>query len=244
MFKSWAAARGPSLDPGTGGWPWRWRTIRWTTAIRGDDPRGRMGGGTVQLGPRLLATSGGRGRRWGLGKGEPKFVMEGGRLRRSGCWCGSRMRAAAQLADDQAPRRGRRGRRGRGAGGGGSLHRSGAWREIAAGRRRAKPFMTASATRPPVGAEAGGEARRPPRCPGSWSRSCKSLDRRRGARLGTRDQVRRLPHAVAGGGRQATLLTRKGLDWSDKFGAIVRAGAKFPDVSSTARWWRWTIPGA
>ena len=48
--------------------------------------------------------------------------------------------------------------------------------------------------------------------------------------VGARSQVRRLSNAAAQS-RQATaiLLTRKGLDWSDRFPAIVASGARLPD---------------
>ena len=43
-------------------------------------------------------------------------------------------------------------------------------------------------------------------------------------------------------GGKATLLTRKGLDWSAKFPEIVAERRQiWPTGSSTARWWRWTI---
>ena len=36
------------------------------------------------------------------------------------------------------------------------------------------------------------------------------------------DQVRRLPRTIAGRGRRSRVLTRKGLDWTDKFRAIAK----------------------
>ncbi|WP_293679559.1 DNA ligase D [uncultured Phenylobacterium sp.] len=255
VFKSWAVTRGPSLDPKdrrlaveTEDHPLDYGDFEGTI------PKGQYGGGTVQLWDRgyWAPQDGFEDVEKALAKGELKFVMEGGRLH--GSWVLVRLKdegkrrnwllikhrdeaavdgeAGALAAEDRSIASGR------------------SMAQIAAGKGKgAKPFMTVSATaadavwqsnrtrsstataspkasprRAPRPAKATALPRfvepqlcktlqAPPRGPG-WGHEIK-FD-------GYRMQLR-----VEGG--QATLLTRKGLDWSTKFGAIVRTGATFPD---------------
>ena len=60
---------------------------------------------------------------------------------------------------------------------------------------------------------------------------CASVERPPNSRrLVPRDQVRWLSHAIAGRGRRSRVKTRKGLDWTEKFGAIAREAKSLPDV--------------
>ena len=73
----------------TSGWRWRWRIIRWTTAIsKAPFPKGQYGGGTVQLWDRGYWESDDPER--GFKKGDLKFTLHGDKLH--GSWVLVRMR--------------------------------------------------------------------------------------------------------------------------------------------------------
>ncbi|MGC1302263.1 MAG: DNA ligase D [Caulobacteraceae bacterium] len=257
VFKSWAVARGPSLDP---------HDRRLAVEVEdhpldygdfeGTIPKGQYGGGTVQLWDRgyWAPEPGFEDIDKALKAGELKFVMEGERLH--GGWVLVRLRddgkskrnnwllikhqdsaaveenGGALAAEDRSIASGRR------------------MAEIAEGEgRAATPFMTVAKTAadavwrsrenpsstaaasPKIGKAKGGarpaaeatgaipkfvepqlskSLEKPPQGSG-WAHEIK-FD-------GYRMQLRAV-------GSRATLLTRKGLDWSAKFPAIVTAGAK------------------
>src|SRR5579863_6759925 len=93
VFKSWAVARGPSLDP---------KDKRLAVEVEdhpldygdfeGTIPKGEYGGGTVQLWDRgYWATEGGKTPQEAFDSGDLKFTLEGERLH--GSWVLVRMRA-------------------------------------------------------------------------------------------------------------------------------------------------------
>ena len=256
VLKSWAVTRGPSLDPHdkrlavqTEDHPLDYGDFEGTI------PRDEYGGGTVQMwdrgfwefeGPRSTPQD-------SLAKGELKFTLHGAKMK--GSWTLVRMRrrgnekrdnwllikhrdehaveghGEAILEDDRSVASGR------------------ALDEIAAGKgKKPKPFMMAKSASPdavwhsnraepglkkkaPVEKEAPLKGRpvdampafvepelarlvdRPPSGP-NWGHEIK-LD-------GYRMQLR-----VERG--KVTLRTRKGLDWTDKFAAVAKDGARLPD---------------
>jgi bifunctional non-homologous end joining protein LigD len=257
-FRSWAAPKGPSLDP----------KIR-RMAIEVEDhpldygdfegaiPKGQYGGGTVMLWDRgyWAPEKGFENIDQALAKGELKFVMEGGRMH--GSWVLVRLRndskskkawllikhrdAGAVEGDVSGPTDNDR-----------SIASGRTMSEIALGKgRSATPFITAGGAEagaiwsssekeavkapalpaPPFKRKRAGKAKtaaglpefiepqlaqslqKPPTGPG-WGHEIK-FD-------GYRMQLRTV------GGR-ATLLSRKGLDWSSKFPEIVLAGATLGD---------------
>jgi len=240
-FKSWAVTRGPSLDP---------HDKRLAVEVEdhpldygdfeGTIPEGQYGGGTVQLWDRgyWAPEKGFEDVDEALAKGELKFVMEGGRLH--GAWVLVRLKAdknpkrhnwllikhrdeaavdkngEALAAEDRSIASGR------------------SMAEIAGGRgKRPKPFMLAAKTAPdavwdtkaahPKGASAA--------LPGFIEpQLCKSVEKPpKGDEWGHEikfDGYRMQLRTQAG---KVSLLTRKGLDWSAKFPAIVKAGAALPD---------------
>jgi bifunctional non-homologous end joining protein LigD len=249
VFKSWAVTKGPSLDP---------HDKRLAVEVEdhplaygdfeGTIPKGQYGGGTVQLWDRgYWEPEDGFEPHKAIEKGELKFRLDGERLH--GGWVLVRMKHDrtrskrtnwllikhrdegaregdhdALLAEDRSVASGR------------------TMAAIAAGKGRgAKPFLLGGAekvapdavwhskqtvTPPRAKTQPKGPmpdfvppqlcrvAERPPSGPG-WAHEIK-FD-------GYRMQLR-----VEGG--RATLKTRKGLDWRDKFRAIVEAAETLPDV--------------
>ena len=251
VFKSWAVTKGPSLDP---------HDKRLAVEVEdhpldygdfeGTIPKGQYGGGTVQLWDRGYWTpEGGQSPQEALAAGDLKFTLDGQRLH--GSWVLVRMKhdrtggkrinwllikhrdaeahegdADALLAEDRSVASGR------------------TMAAIAAGKPGSpKPFMRAG--RKPVAATAVWDSRtglaadkraakttpsaklpdfvppqlcetveRPPSGTG-WVHEIK-FD-------GYRVQLRVGSGAV-------TLKTRKGLDWTGKFGAIAKEASAFPDV--------------
>ena len=242
VFKSWAVTRGPSLDP---------HDKRLAVEVEdhpldygdfeGVIPEGQYGGGSVMLWDRGYWAPEGMTPEQGLAKGDLKFTLDGEKLH--GSWVLVRMKGDkfggkrtnwllikhddayahpgdhdALLGEDRSVASGRD------------------MDQIAEGRGRGpKPFITLaerapanavwqSKPRKPRAAEAmalpafvepqlATSADRPP--PGSgWAHEIK-FD---GYRLQLRVE-----------GAKARLLTRKGLDWSDRFAAIARAAAALPD---------------
>jgi bifunctional non-homologous end joining protein LigD len=243
VFKSWAVTKGPSLDPSD---------KRLAVEVEdhpldygdfeGTIPQGQYGGGTVQLWDRgywqpLGATSPQRA----LAGGELKFELHGERL--NGSWVLVRMRGDryggkrinwllikhrdedarpgdhdALLADDRSVASGR------------------PMAAIAAGKGRApKPFMLAKkapASPSAVWQSKQGRSNTSRIAPPSFiaPQLCRLVDRPPEGDAwvheikfdGYRVQLR-----VAGG--EATLKTRKGLDWTQKFAALAAAGSRLPD---------------
>jgi bifunctional non-homologous end joining protein LigD len=122
--------------------------------------------------------------------------------------------------------------------------------EIAAGQgKAAKPFMTASKTAadavwqshrnahstaaasPKVAAKSGGKAKPAASLPAFVEPQLAKLVEKppSGARWGHEIKFDGYRMQLRTQGGKATLRTRKGLDWSDKFPAIVKAGAALPD---------------
>jgi bifunctional non-homologous end joining protein LigD len=250
VFKSWAVTRGPSLDP---------RDKRLAVEVEdhpldygdfeGSIPKGEYGGGTVEIWDRgyWAPEPGFEDVDKVLAKGELKFVMEGERLH--GGWVLVRLkddpkakrrnwllikhrdaaavegRGEALAAEDRSVASGR------------------TMDEIAAGKgRAATPFMTARATaadavwrthgnaHSTVAASPSAAIRGAPRPDFIPPQLCKSSAAPpRGGGWGHEikfDGYRMQLRVQAG---KAALLTRKGLDWSAKFPAIAKMGAKLPD---------------
>ncbi|HKS54752.1 MAG TPA: DNA ligase D [Steroidobacteraceae bacterium] len=241
VFKSWAVTRGPSLTP---------QDKRLAVEVEdhpldygdfeGTIPKGQYGGGTVQLWDRgYWQALGDLSAEAQLRKGELKFALAGERLQ--GSWVLVRMkhdrtggkrtnwllikhrdeftrdaRATQKMLDEDA-----------------SVASGRAMSDIAAGKGRApKPFMLE--TRKLARADATWNSRQssgagpvpdfiepelaklveaPPEGD-DWAHEAK-LD-------GYRMQLRVAAH-------EATLKTRKGLDWTDKFQPLAAAAAKLPD---------------
>ena len=94
VFKSWAVAKGPSVDPAVRcASPSRWKTIPSTMAdFEGAIPKGQYGGGTVQLWDRGYWTPEGvKTPDDGLKTGDLKFTLDGKRLQCS--WVLVRLKA-------------------------------------------------------------------------------------------------------------------------------------------------------
>jgi bifunctional non-homologous end joining protein LigD len=244
VFKSWAVTRGPSLDP---------QDRRLAVEVEdhpldygdfeGTIPKGQYGGGSVMLWDRgyWAPEPGFETVDRALVKGELKFVMEGERLH--GGW------VLVRLRGDEKSKRDNwlliKHRDGAAVEGGGealaqldaSVASGRSMAAIAAGEGKGpSPFMTARKaksdavwrTHENAASTAAAAPRSLPRF--IEPQLCKSsAEPPRGANWaheikfdGYRMQLR-----TQGGG--ASLLTRKGLDWSDKFPAIVKAGAQLAD---------------
>jgi bifunctional non-homologous end joining protein LigD len=246
-FRSWAVPKGPSLDP-------KDRRLAMEVEdhpldygdFEGTIPKGQYGGGTVMLWDRGLwaPEKGFEDIAAALGQGELKFVMEGERMH--GSWVIVRTKsdadgraswilikhrdAAAKPGNGDGPTDADR-----------SVASGRTMAEIAAGRGKpAKPFMTK------VGAAAGSV----------WNSDRGALQP---APAGAAPKAGRLPnfiepqltkpvtkpaagpdwaHEIKFDGYRmqlrteagaATLRSRKGLDWSEKFPEIVASGAGLPD---------------
>jgi bifunctional non-homologous end joining protein LigD len=250
VFKSWAIPRGPSLDP---------HEKRLAVEVEdhpleygdfeGTIPAGEYGGGTVQLWDRgYWEPDGDRSPEETLAAGDLKFILHGERLR--GGWALVRMRpdkgrggknnwllikhrdeyaqegdSDALLAEDRSVASGR------------------TMAAIAAGQgRKPKPFMLAANPHDPadaVQAEAEKPKARSRKAEAKAAalpdfvepQLCETVERPpSGAGWvheikfdGYRIQLRVQNGAV-------TLKTRKGIDWTHKFGAIAKAAAALPDA--------------
>jgi bifunctional non-homologous end joining protein LigD len=243
VFKSWAVTKGPSLDPAD---------KRLAVEVEdhpldygdfeGTIPQGEYGGGTVQLWDRGYWQPIGDAPQRALAAGDLKFELEGERLH--GSWVLVRMRGDryggkrtnwllikhrdayarpgdhdALLAEDR------------------SVASLRSMATIAAGKGRApKPFMLAKKaaaspaavwrSKPRDGAKKGAVA--PP--PFVAPQLCRLVERvPEGA--GWIHEIKfdgyRMQLRVANG--DATLLTRKGLDWSGRFPALISEGSRLED---------------
>ena len=255
VFKSWAVTRGPSLDPHDRRLAVEVEDHPLDYGdFEGTIPKGEYGGGTVEIWDRgyWAPDRGFEDVDKALAKGELKFVMEGQRLH--GGWVLVRLKddpnakrhnwllikhhdeAAVEgggetlAAEDRSVASGR------------------TMDEIAAGKgRAAKPFMTATATAADAvwrsnrndSSTAGASPPAPlPRAPASREPTpafippqlCKSSAAPpRGGGWGHEIKFDGYRMQLRAKGGRTALLTRKGLDWSQKFPAIVKAGAKLPD---------------
>ncbi|HEY2660024.1 MAG TPA: DNA ligase D [Caulobacteraceae bacterium] len=248
VFKSWAVTRGPSLNP---------KDRRLAVEVEdhpidygdfeGTIPAGQYGGGTVQLWDRgYWAPEQGYEPEKALKDGHLKFVMEGERLH--GGWALVRMKddkprakrhnwllikhddggaasaktAEALLAEDR------------------SVASDRTMTEIAEGRgKRPKPFIRREPgeadavwlSHDKAGSTAAPKPKTHARIPDFIEpQLCKSVERPPSG-AGWAHEIKfdgyRMQMRVSDG--RATLRTRKGLDWSDRFAAIARDAAKLPD---------------
>ena len=249
VFKSWAVTRGPSLDP---------RDKRLAVEVEdhplaygdfeGTIPKGQYGGGTVQLWDRgYWEPEDGFDPRQALAKGELKFRLDGQRLH--GGW------VLVRIKNDRARSRRanwllikHRDKDAHDAAGDDILAED---RSVASGRtmaaisagkgRGAKPFLLAGPAQVARDAvwqvketSAPRRVRVPPKGPIPDfvpPQLCRAVERPPGGD-GWVHEIKfdgyRMQLRVEGG--HATLRTRKGLDWSDKFPAIVAAAQKLPDA--------------
>jgi bifunctional non-homologous end joining protein LigD len=249
VFKSWAVTKGPSRDPGE---------KRLAVEVEdhpldygdfeGTIPKGEYGGGTVQLWDRgLWAPLPGVSPQAALKAGNLKFVLAGERLK--GEWVLVRMRRDRQRGKRSnwllIKHRDRYARED-----GDALLRTD--RSIASGRRMAqiaagkgpkpKPFMLARPPRPaarPAATRARGAVARkvaksargratPPRfVPPQLARLVPYVPSDPGWGHEIKFDGYRMQMRVAGG--EATLRTRKGLDWTARFPEIAADGSALPD---------------
>jgi bifunctional non-homologous end joining protein LigD len=254
VFKSWAVTRGPSLDPHDKRLAVEVEDHPLDYGdFEGTIPAAQYGGGTVQLWDRGYWDADDPER--GFKKGDLKFTLDGDKLH--GSWVLVRMRhdrnggkrtnwllikhrdefaregeANGILDEDRSVASGR------------------SMQQIAQGKGRApKPFMTAKAGRGKAdavwhsnrgeaakarakGKAAPAEARQVADMPDFVApQLCTSVDRPP-AGEGWCHEIKfdgyRVQLRVEGG--KATLKTRKGLDWTDKFKTIASEAASLPDV--------------
>jgi bifunctional non-homologous end joining protein LigD len=245
VFKSWAVTRGPSIDPSD---------KRLAVEVEdhpldygdfeGTIPKGEYGGGTVQLWDRgFWIPEGSKDPQTALKSGDLKFTLDGQRLH--GSWVLVRMRndrnggkrnnwllikhrdasakpggADSLLALDRSVASGR------------------TMTQIAAGRGKSpKPFMLAA--QPPAPPDAvwrgkdakGAKGTNVATVPSFVEPQLCKLVERPPSQAGWAHEVKfdgyRVQLQVKGG--RAALLTRNGLDWTDRFAAIAKDAAALPD---------------
>ena len=256
VLRSWAVTRGPSLDPNDKRLAVEVEDHPLDYGdFEGTIPTGQYGGGTVQMWDRgYWVVEGPRSAQEALAKGDLKFTLHGAKLR--GSWALVRMRRRERDKHDNwllIKHRDEHALDGHGdavLGADKSVASGRGMDEIAAGTgRKPKPFMlakdgkadavwnsdrafdvdpnakTPKAVEVPLRGKSVGEmpafvepelARLVDRPPSgtAWGHEVK-LD-------GYRMQMR-VEHG------EVTLRTRKGLDWTDKFGAIAKGGARLAD---------------
>jgi bifunctional non-homologous end joining protein LigD len=240
VFKSWAVTRGPSLDPAD---------KRLAVEVEdhpldygdfeGTIPKAQYGGGTVLLWDRgIWEPEGDRPPGQALADGELKFVLHGERLH--GSWVLVRMKhdrtggnrknwllikhhddaarhgdGEAILAEDRSVASGR------------------TMAAIAAGKGRGpKPFMVATSGAAAPDAVWGSDAKPASPLPAFIPpQLCQPVERPPSG-AGWLHEIKfdgyRMQLRVQDG--RATLKTRKGLDWTAKFGAIAKAAKDLPDA--------------
>ena len=248
-FKSWAVTRGPSIDP---------HDKRLAVEVEdhpldygdfeGTIPKGQYGGGTVQLWDRGYWLPDGDPHQ-GLKRGDLKFTLAGERL--SGSWVLVRMKG-----DRKGGQRNKGGRTNwllikhrdaaarEGEGDGlpkdpKSVASGRTLKQIALGAGKAPtPFMSRK-TKMAAGAVWDAKVKKKPEAhpkkaaslPRFVEPQLAKLVERAPSAAGWAHEVKfdgyRLQLRVEDG--EASLRTRKGLDWTDRFGAIAAAGAMLPD---------------
>jgi len=255
-FRSWAVPKGPSLDPKDRRLAMEVEDHPLDYGdFEGVIPKGQYGGGTVMLWDRgyWAPEAGFEDIGRALDKGELKFVMEGKRMH--GSWVLVRTRRDARGKASWILIKHRDKGAAAGAGGPTDDDRSVAsertMAEIAAGKGRApEPFMTRQAIDSDAVWRSRGEGDAPAglvqpsrRKPApAKAKAAQSLPRFIEPQLATStdkpptgsdwvheikfDGYRMQLRVEAG---RATLKTRKGLDWSDRFTEITAAGAKLAD---------------
>ncbi|MBV9511739.1 MAG: DNA ligase D, partial [Caulobacteraceae bacterium] len=260
VFKSWAVPKGPSLDPHDRRLAMEVEDHPLDYGdFEGVIPKGQYGGGTVQLWDRgyWAPEAGFENAGEALKAGELKFVMEGERMH--GGWVIVRTRTDSRGKNSWILIKHRDAGAVDGEGGAlaaedRSVASGRAMAEIADGAGPPPtPFMTADSFAAdavwrsrPRGEAASAAQEAPQDAPNAKTAKprtvaalpdfiepqlCKSLDRPPSG-AGWAHEVKfdgyRMQLRVEGG--RARLLTRKGLDWSDRFPEIVRAGTKLPDA--------------
>ncbi len=252
VFKSWAVTKGPSLDPHD-------RRLAVEVEdhpldygdFEGTIPKGQYGGGTVLLWDRGYWEPEATSAHAGLAKGDLKFRLDGDRLH--GSWVlvrikndrtgGKRTNWLLIKHRDEWAREGA---------GGPEEDRSVAsgrgMEEIAAGVGQApKPFITAAADGPTPGAAAVWDSttglvpetkpkrtargKKAPGLPEFLEPQLATLVDRPPGGAGWSHEIKfdgyRVQLRVQGGA--ASVRTRKGLDWTQKFAAIAKAAGDLPD---------------
>ena len=253
VFKSWAVTRGPSLDPAdkrlaveVEDHPLEYGDFEGTI------PKGEYGGGTVMVWDRgFWQMTGGASVEASLASGEIKFVLAGEKLK--GSW------VLVRLGHDRGQKSSRKNwllikHRDEFARPGSGAYVALDDRSIASGRSMDE--ITRGAGPPPRGfimskhkarASAVWHSRKPPQDPDPPAKRgskrstafptfiapqlCTTVDRPpSGDEWGHEVKLDgyRMQLRVQSG--EARLLTRKGLDWTDRFGAIAKAGANLPDA--------------
>ena len=244
VFKSWAVTKGPSLDP---------HDKRLAVEVEdhpldygdfeGTIPKGEYGGGTVMLWDRGYWEPEGMAAEAGLEKGDLKFRLEGDKLH--GSWVLVRMKhdraggkrtnwllikhrdewaregeGEAALAQDRSVASGR------------------AMEQIAAGKGRApKPFVadakpSAAAVWDSSTGLAAEQRASHSAMPAFIEPQLATLVERPPGGSGWVHEIKfdgyRMQLRIQGG--RAQLLTRKGLDWTDRFAALATAASSLPDA--------------
>jgi bifunctional non-homologous end joining protein LigD len=256
VFKSWAVTKGPSLDPGDRRLAVEVEDHPLDYGdFEGTIPKGQYGGGSVMLWDRGFWAPEGMSGEEGLNKGDLKFTLDGDRLH--GSWVLVRMKtdrergkrtnwllikhrdAHAHEGDHDALLEDTR-----------SVASGRPMEDIAEGRGKGpSPFITARSRKGDAvwnSSTKDGEADSEPKARSKPKPSprpakdaalpafvapqlCKSLDRPPSA-AGWAHEIKfdgyRMQMRVEGG--KAVLNTRKGLDWTDRFSAIAKAGAALP----------------
>jgi bifunctional non-homologous end joining protein LigD len=253
VFKSWAVTKGPSLDPHDKRLAVEVEDHPLDYGdFEGVIPKGQYGGGSVMLWDRGYWEPEGMTAEAGLNKGDLKFTLDGDRLH--GSWVLVRMKTDREHGKrtnwllikhrDQYARDGDHDALLEGAM---SVASGRPMEDIAAGKGRGpRPFITAKAGKgdavwqskdrdapadPPARPERKPRAAKVAALPGFVPpQLCKALDRPPGG-TGWAHEIKfdgyRMQLRVQDG--RAELKTRKGLDWSDRFAAIAKAGAALPD---------------
>jgi len=253
VFKSWAVTRGPSLDPHDKRLAVEVEDHPLDYGdFEGTIPEGQYGGGSVMLWDRGYWTPEGMSPEQGLTKGDLKFTLDGEKLH--GSWVLVRMKgdkfggkrtnwllikhddAYAHPGDHDALLDDAK-----------SVASGRDMEQIAKGRGRGpKPFVTLAERTAPADAVWQSKPREPARTepaprtaraakvsalPGFVPPQLAAAADRPPPGSGWAHEIKfdgyRLQLRVEGG--QARLLTRKGLDWSERFAAIADAGAALPD---------------